>query len=133
MQQQSKLLNIMVIKFVCFSKSLFKILKFYLLIFVRTLNYTIRLFLTFFYSRQHSESLILHVLQSLLLCSYLHLFLWIHSARLLMKLDNELALNLVLSINFNLSNMVFVKFLSILLTFFLLQLKRLRFLLFSPK
>ena len=55
-------------------------------------------------SEQHSKSLysIPDVLQFLLLCPYLPLVLSIPSARLLTRFDNGLAINLALSIHFNL-------------------------------
>ena len=59
--------------------------------------YCIKSSLTFVYSRQNSQSLyptphVLHFLS----CWYLHLILWINSARLLTKLDNEFVISLAL-------------------------------------
>ena len=58
------------------------------------------------------------------LCSHLHLILWIPSEWLLTGFENELAINLVLSINCTLHDIFFANlftFLSLLLTFFLLK------------
>ena len=76
----------------------------------------------------------IHFLSS---CLYLHLILWIPSARLLTRFDNELAMNLVLSINCNMEEMYFVisyPFLSILVTSFSLgTMKVMYFPVFSTK
>ena len=91
--------------------------------------YTIETSLTFVYSRQHSQFLHLMLQDSyffLLSCLYLLLILWIPSARLFTKFSNELVINLMLSINFNLQDMIFVissPILTIFLNFFLLKLK----------
>ena len=67
-------------------------------------SYSIKLSLTFQYSRQRSQYLCLipHVSHILLSCPCLHLILRILSTRLLTRYDNELAINLTLSINYNL-------------------------------
>ena len=81
--------------------------------------------LTFWHSRQHSQSwyLIPHILHFLLSSPCLHLILWISSQSLstmidlsiyrfidltIYRFDNELAINLVLSINYNMHDVVFV-------------------------
>ena len=46
-------------------------------------------------------------LHFLLPCPYLYLISWIQSARLSIRFDNALAINLVVSINFNLQDMIF--------------------------
>ena len=51
---------------------------------------------------QHVLYLIQQVSHFLLSCLYLHLILWIYSARSLTRFDNELAITLALSINCNL-------------------------------
>ena len=54
-----------------------------------------------------------------IICRDLHLILWILSERLLTRFDNELAINLALSINCNMEDIYFVissPFLSILVT-----------------
>ena len=71
--------------------------------------YRIKSYLKFVYSRQHSQYLYLipHISHFLLPYLCLFLILWIPSGRLSRKLDNELAINLALSINYK------CKFLSI--------------------
>ena len=61
-----------------------------------------------------------HVSHFLHSCPHLHLILWIPTARLSTSFENELAVNLAISINFSLLDMIFVSyfpFLSILLTY----------------
>ena len=100
--------------------------------------YSIKSSSKFAYSRQHSQSLYLipHVWHVLLLCSYLYLNLWIPSAGLSTRFD-ELAINLVLSRNYNLQNIVFMiscPFSSILLTSFVAGSEKiLYFSVFSPR
>ena len=68
-------------------------------------------------------------------CLYLHLILWIPSDRLLTRFDNELAINLVLSVNCNIWDIFFVissPILSIVVTsFFIGTVKVMHFLVFS--
>ena len=66
--------------------------------------YTIKSSLKFLYSIKQSQHLylILQVLLFLSSCQYLHLILRIPSERLLTRFDNELVMNLPLSINCNL-------------------------------
>ena len=85
--------------------------------------HSIKLSLTFVYSRRKLQSLYLspHALPFLSLCSSLHLILWIPLARLLTRFDSKFVINLALSINCNLSDMIFLisfPFLSILATSF---------------
>ena len=64
--------------------------------------YSIKASLKFACLRKHSQFLCLipHVFLSL--CRYLHFILWISSIGLLTRFDNELSINLALSINCNL-------------------------------
>ena len=95
--------------------------------------------LNFVYSRKQSQSfyLILQVSYFLPPCLYLHWILWISSARLLIRFDNELAINLVLLINCYLLDIVFMisfPFLSILVTSFSFGTEKVMyFWIFSPK
>ena len=70
-------------------------------------------------------------------CPYLHLMLWIPSVRLLTRFDIKLAINLALSMNCNLRDIVFLisfPFSSILTTsFFIRTEKVMHFSVFSPK
>ena len=70
-------------------------------------------------------------------CPYLHLISWIPSERLLIRFDIEIAINLALSINFNIEDIFFVtpsKFFSILVTLFSIgTAKVMYFSVFSPK
>ena len=70
-------------------------------------------------------------------CSYLHLFLWISLARFLTRFDNELAINLGLSMNSTLWDYFFCNFFSIflvLVTYFCIRNKRFMcFSVLSPK
>ena len=62
------------------------------------------------YSRKHLKFLYIYFHVSHFFCSYLHLSLSIPSARLLTSFDNELAINLVPSINRKMYNICFVTF-----------------------
>ena len=78
----------------------------------------------FVYSRKHSHYLYLipHVSHFLWSFPYLHLILFIPSARLLTKFDNGLAINLPLSIRFILQDMVCFTFTLPFLSIFLISL-----------
>ena len=78
----------------------------------------------FVYSRKHSHYLYLipHVSHFLWSFPYLHLILFIPSARLLTKFDNGLAINLPLSIRFILQDMVCYTFTLPFLSIFLISL-----------
>ena len=78
----------------------------------------------FAYSRKHSHYLYLipHVSHFLWSFPYLHLILFIPSARLLTKFDNGLAINLPLSIRFILQDMVCYTFTLPFLSIFLISL-----------
>ena len=80
----------------------------------------------FVYSRKHSHYLYLipHVSHFLWSFPYLHLILFIPSARLLTKFDNGLAINLPLSIRFILQDMVCFTFTLPFLSIFLISLSR---------
>ena len=80
----------------------------------------------FVYSRKHSHYLYLipHVSHFLWSFPYLHLILFIPSARLLTKFDNGLAINLPLSIRFILQDMVCFRFTLPFLSIFLISLSR---------
>ena len=93
----------------------------------------------FMYLRKQWQYLYLipQVLHFLSLCLHLHLILWIPSERLLTRFDNELAINLVLSINCNMYKIFFgtcSPFWSILVTSFSIEnVKVIYFSKFSPK
>ena len=92
-QQQNEFIDIIIKKSVCISKSLLQVF-IKLIVTTKTFVYCpIISFLTFCYSRFP------HVSHFLLSCSYLDLILLIPSARLSVRFDNELAINLTLSIN----------------------------------
>ena len=97
-----------------------------------------QIILPFIYSREFSQSLylILHILQ-FLFYNFTHFaILWIPLTRLLMRFNNEFAINLALSINFNLYYMLFVicsQFLSVVVICFPTGTeKAMYFLVFSP-
>ena len=96
-QQQNEFIDIIIKKSVCISKSLLQVfikLIFVIIVTTKTFVYCpIISFLTFCYSRFQ------HVSHFLLSSSYLDLILLIPSARLSVRFDNELAINLTLSIN----------------------------------
>ena len=73
-----------------------------------------------------------HVLHMLLSCLYFHLILWISSVMLSTKFDNDFAINLALSQKFVI--LMSFAFLSMLLTSFVIQTKRLLyFSVFCPR
>ena len=105
--------------------------------------YSIKSFLKFMYSRKQSKYLYLvtqisHFISS---CTYLHLISWIPSKRLLTRFDNELVINLALSIICNMQDiyiyiffLISSPFLSVLLTSFSIgTVKVILFSVFSPK
>ena len=99
--QQNKF-DFMVWKFVCGSKSQVLLQNKHL--------YTTKLSLTFVYSTQNHSLCIWSQTFCIFLisCFYLHWVSWILSPRSLTKLNKKLDINLTLSTNFNLRDMVFV-------------------------
>ena len=101
--------------------------------------YSTKLSLKFLYWRKQSQYLYLILQVSHFFSSrpYFHLTLWIPSGRLLIRFGNELAINLALSINCNLWDIIFVissLFLSIFVTPFSIGTENVMyFSVFSPK
>ena len=101
--------------------------------------YSIKLSLKFVYSRKQSQYLylILQALHFLSSCPNLHLILWNPSETLFTRLDNELAIDLALPINCNITDIFFVicsPFLSILIMYFFTEtVGVMYFSVFSPK